>query len=248
MDLYVPAPALQPNPTLLPVVVWFYGGAYIFGAKDAGASSDLPLYDPTGMMQLLPGKFIFVASNYRMGAFGWLAGPTMEANAVPNVGLEDQRLALQFVRDRISLFGGDATKVSAWGQSAGAGSILHHLIAQDPDKGVPRDPLFTRAILQSPAFEPQWDQSTTGMAAIAFNNLTVLAGCTQGSGSDQIQCLQGKDQDSLVTWNQAIIDQVKCSGILPFGPAIDGKVIKHLPAVAFQNSTLMVACQVDSII
>lgn len=50
---------------------------------------------------------IYVALNYRLGAFGWLAGPTVGADGVANAGLYDQRFALQWVQDNIHLFGGD---------------------------------------------------------------------------------------------------------------------------------------------
>lgn len=50
---------------------------------------------------------IYVAMNYRLGAFGWLSGATVEADGVANAGLYDQRFALQWVQQNIHLFGGD---------------------------------------------------------------------------------------------------------------------------------------------
>ena len=65
LDVYVPAAAVK-NPSLkLPVVSWFYGGAYIFGGKDAYGDI-IPLYDGTGVLQQSGGNVIFVASNYRV--------------------------------------------------------------------------------------------------------------------------------------------------------------------------------------
>ena len=65
LDLYVPAAAVN-NPSLkLPVVSWFYGGAFIFGGKDA-YEDVLPFYDGTGVIQQSAGNVIFVASNYRV--------------------------------------------------------------------------------------------------------------------------------------------------------------------------------------
>ena len=65
LDLYVPAAAVE-NPSMkLPVVSWFYGGAYIFGGKDSYGDI-LPLYDGTGVLQESGGNIIFVASNYRV--------------------------------------------------------------------------------------------------------------------------------------------------------------------------------------
>lgn len=49
----------------LPVISWFYGGAYIFGAKDQFGDV-LPFYDGTGLIQQSGGNVIFVSSNYRV--------------------------------------------------------------------------------------------------------------------------------------------------------------------------------------
>ena len=55
------------NPSLkLPVISWFYGGAFVFGGKDSYGDV-LPLYDGTGLLQESGGNVIFVASNYRVG-------------------------------------------------------------------------------------------------------------------------------------------------------------------------------------
>jgi carboxylesterase type B len=71
-DLYVPASALNAPFAKLPVVVWLYGGGFIFGSKDTGTTPqyDMPFYSGQGLLS--HGQdFIFVAGNYRLGAFGW---------------------------------------------------------------------------------------------------------------------------------------------------------------------------------
>ena len=144
-DLYVPLSAFSNQ---VPVVIWIYGGAYIFGAKDAGFTNGMPFYDPKGLMRIAKQtgqEFIFVAGNYRLGAFGWLAGPTMEQGAAPNAGLWDQRLLMEFVNTYIDSFGGKTSDVSLWGESAGGGSILHHLTSAITP------PPFHRVMVQSPA-------------------------------------------------------------------------------------------------
>lgn len=94
-----------------------------------------------------------MAGNYRLRAYGWLGGTTMQAQGNPNAGLSDQRLIFDFVNHYIEQVGGDPGHVTAWGESAGARSIVHHLIGEPT-------PLFQNAALQSPAFELHWDQST----------------------------------------------------------------------------------------
>jgi carboxylesterase type B len=71
-DLYVPASALNAPFAKLPVVIWLYGGGFIFGSKDTGTTPQygMPFYSGQGLLS--QGQdFIFVAGNYRLGAFGW---------------------------------------------------------------------------------------------------------------------------------------------------------------------------------
>jgi carboxylesterase type B len=63
---------------------------------------------------------VFVAMNYRLGAFGFLAGPSLQAaGGVANAGLLDQRFALEWIQQYIHLFGGDPERVTIMGESAG---------------------------------------------------------------------------------------------------------------------------------
>jgi carboxylesterase type B len=52
-----------------------------------GTKEEFGMYDPTGLIKASKNRFIWVASNYRLGAYGWLAGTTMERESSPNVGL-----------------------------------------------------------------------------------------------------------------------------------------------------------------
>ncbi|MEV5574747.1 carboxylesterase family protein [Spirillospora sp. NPDC052269] len=114
----------------LPVMVWFYGGAWRIGA------SPMPHYDAA---RIARAGVVVVTFDYRTGfeGFGHLPG-------VPdNRGLRDQIAALEWVRREIAAFGGDPDQVTAFGQSAGAASIV--LLASAPEaRG-----LFRRAIVHS---------------------------------------------------------------------------------------------------
>lgn len=102
-----------------PVMVWIYGGGYTGGTKNTGS--------PAGLFMRAEQDLVFVAMNYRLGAFGFLAGPTLQANGTANAGLLDQRFALEWVQKNIHLFGGDPNKVTVFGESAGGGSIMHQI-------------------------------------------------------------------------------------------------------------------------
>ncbi|GME50176.1 putative lipase 2 [Neofusicoccum parvum] len=223
LDLFVPGDAVRdPNSQSLPVIVWIYGGAYVFGSKDA--LDLIGFYSGTGLIQQTGGKVIYVAGNYRLGTYGFLAGETMENDGLPNAGFWDQRAVFQWVQDYISLVGGDKTNVNAWGESAGAGSILHHLTAQ----GGTLDPLFTRAVVQSPAFQIMWDRK--GGLERLFQNFTSLAGC-DGQGLD---CLRAADPATLDTANEAFIRSAPLSAF-NIGPAADGDYVRQLPMLEFAS-------------
>ena len=114
----------------LPVVVWIYGGAFIVGSASSPIYSGQPLASK---------GVIYVAANYRLGLFGFMAHPdlTKESghNASGNWGFHDQVAALQWVQRNIAAFGGDPDNVTLVGQSAGSMSI-NNLQASPLAKGL----------------------------------------------------------------------------------------------------------------
>ncbi|KAL8679434.1 MAG: hypothetical protein Q9186_004264 [Xanthomendoza sp. 1 TL-2023] len=127
-----------------PVLVWIHGGGYTLGFKSQSSSDSLLARSRTSKAP----EAVFVQMNYRLGAFGFLSGAGVHANA----GLLDQRLALEWVQNHIGQFGGDPRQVTVMGISAGAGSIEYHLTSRDESSSPP--PLFQQAIMQSPFFFP----------------------------------------------------------------------------------------------
>jgi len=65
----------------------------------------------------------------QLGAFGFASSPEIKSRGVLNAGLLDQKLALEWVQTHISKFGGDPDRVTIFGESAGAGSVLLHSVA-----------------------------------------------------------------------------------------------------------------------
>jgi para-nitrobenzyl esterase len=117
-----------------PVIVWLHGGGFSSG------SGGLDWYD--GGPLALEGDMVVVGVNYRLGALGYLVADGVAAG---NMGLLDQALALRFVRDNISAFGGDPDNITLMGQSAGGNSIVALFAGGHDMQGV------RRAILQSAA-------------------------------------------------------------------------------------------------
>lgn len=148
----------------------------------------------------------------------------MESDGLPNAGLYDQRAALQWIQSYVSLVGGDPTQVSAWGESAGAGSILHQLVSF----GGNQNPLFNRAVMQSPAFEFLLDRK--GSLEQTFQNFTTLAGCA-GQG---LACLRAASAETLQNANTKLNEQGP-EGTFAVGPAADGNLIRQLAVLEYAS-------------
>ncbi|KAG8710873.1 hypothetical protein FRC09_020890 [Ceratobasidium sp. 395] len=124
----------------LPVMVWIYGGAFYQG--------DIKQYPGTALVQrsIKIGKpIIYVAMNYRIGLFGFPPGQAAVDAGGSNLGLKDQRLALEWIQKNIAYFGGDPTKVTIFGESAGGLSVGY----QSLYKGSKIGGIFRGMILQS---------------------------------------------------------------------------------------------------
>ncbi|KAH9968428.1 carotenoid ester lipase precursor [Lactifluus volemus] len=126
----------------LPVVVWIYGGGFEVGGTATPSNNGEIIVSRSVE---IGEPIIFVSMNYRLSALGFLGGKQVKEAKIGNLGLQDQRLALRWVQKYISAFGGDPSKVTIWGQSAGAISVaLHMLVNQGNQEG-----LFRGAIMQS---------------------------------------------------------------------------------------------------
>jgi len=138
LDVYVPQETNITGP--LPVMVWMYGGGFMFGDK-----YEFGLYDATASVRTR--GHIHVAMNYRLNALGFLAlQELMDESPVKttgNYGTQDQLAALTWVQKNIKNFGGDPSRVTIFGESAGAFSVCWHLV--NPASAN----LFSAAIMES---------------------------------------------------------------------------------------------------
>ena len=194
----------------LPVMVFIHGGGFVFGS---GAE---PAYDGTALARH---GVVLVTLNYRLGVFGFLVHPalTREAGTSGNYGLLDQIEALRWVRANIGAFGGDPSRVTLFGESAG-GTAVAMLLTSPRANG-----LFGQAILQSPA--------------IGWRLATLAAAERTGSaaGTD-LPALRAAPAASLLAWNTRIqaLAPAMAPVALPF-PVVDGAVLPQQPEQALSQ-------------
>ena len=167
---------------------------------------------------------IVVSFNYRLAAWGFLAGNEIAAEGGLNNGLQDQRLALRWVQENIGAFGGDPTKVTIWGESAyflvvlgsdlrGGGSVSVHIAAYNGRD----DGLFRGAIIESGVQFNPTHSGTSQRANDDFQKAVNSAGCAVAT--DQLQCLRSSSYDSLYA---AFLPVLR----IPYlSPVIDGSLI-----------------------
>lgn len=194
----------------LPVMVWIHGGAFVNG------SSSLSLYDGESFVK--SGKVIVVSINYRLGPFGFLHVSPLGEGFVSNAGLLDQAAALKWVQDNIAAFGGDASRVTVFGESAGSMSVAA-LLAMPAATG-----LFRQAILQSGASQVLPQQQA---GAIAGGMLKLL-GLTPAD-ADKLKSLPA---ELILEAGEKLKAQHGGGLAMLFQPVVDGSVLEQEPLAA----------------
>lgn len=154
LDVYAPPMAADAAARAkLPVMMWIHGGSNTWGRAEQ--------YDGSALAARY--KVVVVVIQYRLGALGWMAmdalrqGGTLPDDASPNFGTLDQIRALEWIRQDIGAFGGDAGRVTIFGESAG-GQNVAALLTSPRAKG-----LFHRAIIQSGSFRSTPIQEAEGL-------------------------------------------------------------------------------------
>jgi para-nitrobenzyl esterase len=212
LNLWIPDWAAHQN---LPVMVFFHGGSNVVG--NAGE----PGYDG----KALASHGVIIASvNYRLGVIGFLAHPALTAesphHSSGNYGLLDQMFALSWIKQNIAQFGGDPSRATVFGESAGAVDI-GTLIASPLSTG-----LFQRAISESgPAFGlgPARTLAQGEQVGVAISTAAQSASLSQLRQMPATQLLQ-------IT-GQVLKDQFP--GVNVGTPLIDHWVLPENPAKAY---------------
>jgi len=196
----------------LPVLVVIPGGAFTTGSTD--------LFDPSAFAATT--DTVVVTINYRLNVFGFLALPSLTAEAPDhssgNDGLLDQQAALRWVQRNIGAFGGDPGNVTIDGQSSGAISVCAQL-ASPTAKG-----LFARAIIESGSCLA----NTLPEAEAAGTKFADALGCTNAATA--AACLRAKPATALLAKSAA--GTVPTPAPYPTGPNVSGRVLPVLPRQA----------------
>lgn len=200
-----------------PVLVWIYGGGFLFGTSNSA------LYDGTYFSA--NNDVVIVSINYRTNVFGFPNGPTI---GTENVGLIDQRVAVEWVRDNIASFGGNPNKITIFGHSAGGASVDIWSYAY------PKDPIV-KGFIEMSGSATLVPLIGGGITYYAWGNLTKEVGCS-GTESEQLACMKNVDWKKIKDGVGAIYGggDDECSGSGGglsrvsagfFGPRVDGKLV-----------------------
>eukprot|EP00211_Chloroparvula_japonica_P001378 CAMPEP_0119119876 /NCGR_PEP_ID=MMETSP1310-20130426/1173_1 /TAXON_ID=464262 /ORGANISM="Genus nov. species nov., Strain RCC2339" /LENGTH=547 /DNA_ID=CAMNT_0007109333 /DNA_START=107 /DNA_END=1750 /DNA_ORIENTATION=+ len=210
LNVFAPLESVAPPPGGWPVLVFLYGGCYEYG------SSALPLYHGNQMLGFQDSA-ILVSVNYRLGSFGFLGSEELQAESsdgsTGNYGVQDQRAALEWVRDNIHAFGGNKAKVMLFGQSAGSGSTAFHVVSHRSAG------LFHRAVFESGPYA-RWTSLNMSMAQRHYDAVVQSLGCESSDASQEVACIRSKS-------SQEILDNYQNGALSPYeacswAPTIDG--------------------------
>lgn len=192
LNVWTPAKAASDK---LPVLVWIYGGAF------TGGRTSIPTYDGTHLAQK---GVVLVSVAYRLGAFGFLADPELtqeNGGTSGDFGLEDMIAGLKWVKTNIEKFGGDPSRVTIFGESAG-GIAVSMLSASPAAKGLFQGAVsesggnFGPARLDNGAIEGGVNMVTMKMAEVSGHEFLAKLGASDVKAArelsaDQIQSALG---------------------------------------------------------
>ena len=192
----VPLEYLRSKPASeLPVLVYIHGGGFIIGRIDEQHNTALMVEQ-----SILDSQPVISASiQYRLGALGYLH-TSEPGNA--NLALNDQRNALLWIQKFIGGFGGNAERVTVFGESAGSISICAHMLSAPPPSG----PLFQRAILMSGIIGPVTAPVSDEKASRQYETLLTKLRITE-RGEAGLRKLRETNIESLVAASSELNDE-----------------------------------------
>lgn len=165
--------------------------------------------------------------NYRIGPLGFFFSGTPEVDA--NVGVQDQRWAIQWAHDNAPAFGASPHNITIFGQSAGGESVLLHVTNADAPRAVP----FQKAIVESGPinlFLKHKDDAT-----MLAKETSLLCNC----GPLDVECMRKVPVQQFLDASKlaVVIPHGASEAIMRFAPVVDGVTVKREPYDAYANRT-----------
>jgi len=220
------------NSGKLPVVIWIPGGGFV------GGSSNLYRLDKLAH----EGQIIVVSMNYRVGALGFMPHPSITEGWNGNLGLEDQRLAMQWVKDNIESFGGDKTKITLAGESAGAASTCLHVLSKTKTNGLFQQaaPLSYNCLYEWPTLTTVLSRSNIDVSNIAdttpiYLRMAKQLGCDSVTGSAQLSCMRKKSIPEILLAQGKVNDAVP---LFPYAPVINSGANGTMPLTDYSAASV----------
>ena len=200
-----------------PVLVWIHGGGNVDGVSNDYDGSKLATGGPGGS------PTVVVTINYRLGLFGYLAHPALDAEGhlSDNYGILDIQGVLRWVQRNIDSFGGDPDNVTLGGQSAGASDTGANVISQLSEG------LFHRAIFQS---SPTSTYPPLSVGLTRGTNFAAAAGCP-GTDAATAACLRALSAPQILQ----LQGTANANGPYVTGPMVDGTIIPLTPQMAWST-------------
>ena len=195
-----------------PVLVWIHGGSFVGGSA--------ALYRLDRLAREMDA--VVVAINYRLGVLGFMPHPGFDTQYNGGYALEDQRLAMRWVKNNIAAFGGDPDNITLAGESAGAASVCMHLLVPEQTQD-----LFHKAIIQSAACSFALRSANERNAFGRTVGETV--GCTDPDNA--VACMRQVPAEELI----AAGDEVAGSDLMAFAPVFDTATLPRQGLNSLQN-------------
>ncbi|KAF2751082.1 alpha/beta-hydrolase [Sporormia fimetaria CBS 119925] len=201
----------------LPVLVFLHGGSFVMGSARS--------FDGASFVARSSQPLMVVTVQYRLSALGSLPSKLFEEEGLLNLGILDQRLALQFVQKHISVFGGDPDRVTLAGQSAGGHSVGIHLFHNySSDAGTP---LFSQAILSSGSSTARaFPEATSDLYKRQFNDFMAYLKCPMTPNAVALSCLRQASVADIRRKQVALYAASTYSITWPFQPVSPGPLLE----------------------
>lgn len=203
----------------LPVMVFIHGGAFAEG------NGDDDIYGPDFLLEK---GVILVTFNYRLGVFGFLNFDTSKYSG--NMAMKDQLEVLKWVHKNIERFGGDTTRITLFGESAGSSMTHMHVLSSESRK------YFNNAIGFSGVVQNAWAISKTSDQLDVVNQIAQDFNLAPSPVEELIASIQNLAADEISIYGDAR-HLLKRTFFTQVAPVVESKPIK-LPLDSLWNFSL----------